>query len=72
VPLKLYIGSPLSFPIQILVRSQKKDITRYLNYLSEQQALQAGADVFLRKPIKMEELVAIVQEKVGREKMQLV
>jgi len=32
----------LSFPIQILVRSQKKDITRYLNYLSEQQALQAN------------------------------
>ncbi|MEK7521736.1 MAG: hypothetical protein AAB599_02980 [Patescibacteria group bacterium] len=30
----------LSFPIQILVRSQKKDITKYLAYIQEQEAQQ--------------------------------
>lgn len=30
----------LSFPIQILVRSQKKDITRYLSFIEEQEAGQ--------------------------------
>src|SRR3989338_8493621 len=32
----------LSFTIQILVRSQKKDITRYLNYLDEQEKVQTN------------------------------
>lgn len=32
----------LSFSIQILVRSQKKDITRYLSYLDEQEKLQTN------------------------------
>lgn len=32
----------LSFPIQILVRSQKKDITKYLSYLEEQKNLQTN------------------------------
>lgn len=32
----------LSFPIQILVRSQKKDITRYLAFLDTQEKLQTN------------------------------
>lgn len=35
----------LSFPIQILVRSQKKDITAYLAYLDEQEKLQTNTQL---------------------------
>lgn len=32
----------LSFPIQILVHSQKKDVTKYLNYLKEEELKQTN------------------------------
>lgn len=35
----------LSFPIQIIVRSQKKDVTNYLNYLKEEADKQTNAQL---------------------------
>src|SRR3989344_7815723 len=32
----------LSFPIQIIVHSQKKDVTKYLNYLKEEEGKQTN------------------------------
>src|SRR3990167_4676906 len=34
------ILNSLSFPIQILIRSQKKDVSKYIEYLGEEEAKQ--------------------------------
>lgn len=52
-----YINS-LSFPIQILVRSQKKDVTKYLSYLNEQEQKQTNP--------KLRDLIAYYQKFVAQ------
>lgn len=48
----------LSFPIQIVVRSQKKDVTNYLKYLKEQEEKQTNG--------KLKKLIADYQEFVAQ------
>lgn len=48
----------LSFPIQIVVRSQKKDVTKYLNFLKEQEEKQQNS--------QLRELIAYYQKFVSQ------